>query len=444
MVTAPRATALQRLRTVADQTPPDRNRVVDLVRLGALLVVVLGHWVMQGLYVVDGPTGVPTLHREGLLQIAVWTHPFTWVLQVVPLFFLVGGYVNLRSWRSARDAGRGYGCWLADRTGRLTRPVLPLLVVWAVVLPVAGVLVPGEGWLRIAARAAWVPTWFLAVYVVVVALTPWTAGLWRRLGPVSVLLGVVAAGTVDLVSLRLGGGAGLGVGAVNGLLVWGTLHQVGYGWLDGTWRRPGRALGLVVLGAAGALLLVRLGPYAVSLVGVRGFGVDNAFPPRVTLLLVGIGQAGGVLLVERLLARVAAAPRVWLAVVALGSRTMTVYVWHMSALGVLAAASLHLGGAGLQARPGSAGWWWGRPAWFLALAVVTAGLVGMFGRYERVVPTVATSAPRALLEVATACVAIGLLAGLGPVADDGSLRWWLPAGAALALLAVSRRGRRSP
>lgn len=428
----------------ADRVPADRNRVVDLVRACALVVVVLGHWAMQGLYVVEGAGG-PVLQRQGLLQIAPWTHPFTWFLQVMPLFFLVGGYVNLRSWRTARGAGRTYGTWLAGRTGRLTRPVVPLLVFWALVTPAAETLGLGEDWLGIAGRASLVPTWFLAVYVVVVALTPVTSWAWERAGVWTVVGGLAAAGLVDAVSLRLEGDAALAVGALNALLVWATLHQVGYGWLDGSLQGPLRGAVLLAVGVLGAVVLVRWGPYALSMVGVSGFGVDNALPPRVTLLLVGLGQAGAVLLAERLLARVVARRRVWLVVALVGSRAMTVYLWHLTALGILAAVSLWLGGLGLDPLPGTSEWWWDRLPWFALLAVTTAAVVQLVGRFEEVRSHPAGAAPVParwpVLEVLVVCVVLGCAVVLGLVADDRSARWWLPLAGALALVAADRGSR---
>ena len=42
------------------------------------------------------------------------------------------------------------------------------------------------------------------------------------------------------------------------------------------------------MGVAGLVLLVRLGPYGVSMVGVNGYGLDNARPPRVTLAFLAL------------------------------------------------------------------------------------------------------------------------------------------------------------
>jgi hypothetical protein len=74
--------------------------------------------------------------------------------------------------------------------------------------------------------------------------------------------------------------------------------------------------------------------------------------------------------------------RPWLVVVAANSVVLTVFLWHMTAvlllIGVLWWANL------LPTPPvGTAGWWLGRLPWLLLLTVVLAGLVAVFGRFER-------------------------------------------------------------
>ena len=118
---------LAAVRTLADTTPTTRNRVVDLLRVGAICVVVLGHWLIAAVVVRDGE-----LVPGHLLELASWTHPLTWVAQVMPVFFLVGGYANALSWRSARGRDVTYAGWLRTRLRRLLVPVVPLLVVWLV------------------------------------------------------------------------------------------------------------------------------------------------------------------------------------------------------------------------------------------------------------------------------------------------------------------------
>ena len=419
-----------RVQQLVDRTPATRNRAVDLLRVGALVMVVLGHWLKQGWYV----NAAGDLHRAGLLGIATWTHPLTWVFQVMPVFFVVGGFANTRSWRSAHRHGTTYGGWLATRTERLTRPVVPLLLFWAaatVVVEVTGV----EGrWLEVASVTALVPTWFLATYLVVVALAPWQVRAWDRWGPATLVVPAAAALAVDALSVTLDSTP---VGAVNLLLVWGTLQQVGVAWADGWFRVRSRAVVLAVTGLVAALLLVALGPYGVSMVGVDGYGLNNTNPPRATVLALGFFLVGTAITGQRVLARVAHRPRVWAGTVLLESRMMTIYLWHPTALGLLAAVAMPLGGLGLTDRPSTAGWWAIRPLWFLALVVVTTGLVILLGRWESPVWT-RTATGRGpglpLLEVAVTAVGLAVLASEGMTRGPATLAVAVTTAAALWLI----------
>jgi hypothetical protein len=72
--------------------------------------VVLGHWNLAVLGFTDGAfTGKNLLELNPDLQIV------TWLFQVMPLFFIVGGFTNAMSWTSSRERGLTYGSWLAAR-----------------------------------------------------------------------------------------------------------------------------------------------------------------------------------------------------------------------------------------------------------------------------------------------------------------------------------------
>lgn len=410
-----------RLAAMADATPQDRNRVVDLLRGAAILVVVLGHWLMAAVYVDQGGD----LHRSDLLGLALWTHPLTWVLQVMPVFFLVGGYANAISWRAASTRNMSYGEWLRTRLRRLVIPVLPLMVFWTVLAPAAHALGVDTATLNIASRASLVPTWFLAAYVVVVSLAPLTLKLWERFGWWSVGGGLAAGALVDYVSISTDQ---LLVGFLNYVLVWGTVHQLGYAWRDGALSGTGRRLVLAAVGLAGLLALVTYGPYGVSMVGVSGHGINNAYPTRITLGFLGLMQAGVVLALEPLLARLVARRRVWMATIFVNARIMTIYLWHLTALGIVVAISVALGGAGLGLEPNSAAWWAFRPAWFGVLALATAVLVIAMGRFEQPArdDRPAPHPLRPVLAMVTICAGLGLMAALGIATKDGTLRWYLP------------------
>lgn len=433
-----RPTGAARLDELVAATPTDRSRAVDAVRVLALAAVVLGHWLKQGWYV-DTAGG---LHRAGLLGIAPWTHPLTWVFQVIPVFFVVGGFANARSWRSARTRGTGYAAWLAGRTERLTRPVVPLLLFWVVVTPLAPPVGLGGDWLRIASLTSLVPTWFLATYVVIVALTPLTLGAWYRWGPWALVAGTVAAGIVDLVSIRTGS---MAAGALNLLLVFGTLEMLGCAWSAGWFHDRRRAWAGSLGGLLATMLLVWLGPYGMSMVGVDGHGLNNTNPTRVTVLSIGLFLGCGAVALEPWLSRVVSAPRRWRAVVAVESRLMTVYLWHLTALAILGAAAVTADGAGLTAYPATREWWLLRPAWLLAFAGTTVVLTLLVGRWED--PTARKAASRTppalpLLEVAVACAGLGFLASEGMA--RGALSWGVAAGTAAALLGLDRLLCRRP
>ena len=113
---------------LAAQTPEERNRYVDFLRSISILVVIIGHWMIATAYYVDGE-----LLQGHLLKSEPQTHWLTWIFQVMPIFFIVGGYSNGVSLESAKRKGTDYGGWLAARLNRLVAPLLVLIVSWAVI-----------------------------------------------------------------------------------------------------------------------------------------------------------------------------------------------------------------------------------------------------------------------------------------------------------------------
>jgi len=353
-----------------------------------------------------------------LLELARWTHPLTWVLQVMPIFFFVGGYANALSWRSARSRGEGYGGWLRARLRRLAIPVIPVLLFWTAFGWLA--LRLGLDWevLQLASRVALVPTWFLAAYVVIVTIAPPLLALWDRIGLWSVVIGVAMAGTCDFLSIAEGL---IPVGFLNYIFVWGTVHQLGYAWLDGRLDGMPKRVGLMMLGLVATVSLVWAGPYPVAMVGLDTAEVTNSYPPRVTLALLGLFQVGLVLVMEGPLRRWLARPKPWQFVVGVNLQIMTLYLWHLTAMVIVIGLSLAVGGLGLGIAPLNSVWWLTRPLWFVVLGVVTIGLIAIFGRFERPAPDPRPSPPawRPVLAVVSICAGLGLLAAIGIADQDG-------------------------
>lgn len=399
-----------RALAMARATPSERNRYVDFLRAVSILVVVVGHWLMAA----------PRVTAEGaslghMLDLAPWTRWLTWALQVMPTFFLVGGFANATSWESARAKGRGYGEWLHARALRLVGPILPLLVVWAGLAVAARLGGVGLEMVRIGSQVALVPTWFLAVYLGVVLLVPWTRAAWRRWGFVSFAVPALAAAAVDWWGLFQGHSW---LRWVNYACVWVAVHQLGYAWREGRLAGPRRGL----VWAAGGLLvvaaLVAPGAYPVSMVGVPGEEVSNTLPPTFALLAFAVMQIGLVLAVEAPVRRRLAGERIWAATVLVNARIMTLYLWHSTVLVLVIGALVALGGPGLGLAPGSAAWWWARIPWVLLLGLLLWPFLAFFARFER---TPAGRPPPAWRLVAGSlllCAGIGVLSLLGIAADN--------------------------
>jgi hypothetical protein len=350
-------------------TPPDRDRVLDLLRAAALSVVVLGHATM-GLvgWQAEGPVVGNTL------TVYAWAPWATWALQIMPLFFVAGGAVNARSWRTGRDA---YAPWMWRRVQRLLRPVWVYLLVMAPLSAVVSLLTPA-GWSQPLLGLATQLLWFIGVYVMVCALTPLAVAAHRRnplLGPAVLLAGVAL---VDVA--RLGMGLGDALGLLNFVLVWAFAAQLGLVFDDGLlrgWR------GLVVAAAAVAvnLALTGPGPYPTSMVGLPGESFSNMAPPSLVLALHALALAGVAAAARALLARLASRPRVWTATTAVNLTAMTLYLWHLPVL-ITLVALLHLVGLDRPvtwrsadlAVPGPGFWLWTIPYFCLYLACV-AGVV---------------------------------------------------------------------
>jgi len=109
---------------VAAETPPDRDRYLDFLRVAAILMVVLGHWVVR---VVLAPDGEP--RAEYLLAVEPSWQWASLIWQVMPVIFLVGGVLNARSWCRARADGIISVDWIQHRARRLLRPTIALLLV---------------------------------------------------------------------------------------------------------------------------------------------------------------------------------------------------------------------------------------------------------------------------------------------------------------------------
>jgi hypothetical protein len=404
-----------RALAMAERTPPSRNRYVDFLRAASIGAVVFGHWLIAAPWI----DGTGTLRLDHMLAVSPWTQWLTLLFQVMPVFFLVGGYSNAASWDAALRKGLPYGHWVAGRARRLIGPVVPLILAWAAMAFVFRRFGVGFEMIRQGSILALVPLWFLAVYLLVVLLVPVTRAAWRRVGIGSFWALVAAACIVD--GLRFWDGHRPAVGWVNYLFVWVAMHQLGYLWRDGRLGGARRALPWAVAGTIAWILLTRLGPYPISMVGVPGDEVSNTLPPDVLLLALGTAQTGWILAFEQPMRRVLRRTGAWAATVLVNGTIMSVYLWHLTVLALLIGIANLFGGIGLRLEPGSLAWWWARIPWFVALVAGLVVVLLVVGRFERLSPPSAKFAPstgRILAGAALVSAGIAFLA-LGGIGAPG-------------------------
>ncbi|WP_405398765.1 acyltransferase [Streptomyces microflavus] len=414
------------VRVLAEATPATRDRYVDLLRVASLAAVVLGHWLMAAVT----PDGV-----GNLLAVVPALQPLTWLLQVMPVFFFVGGFAHALSYRSLlRKRPEGstdsvYAAFLRARLQRLLRPTMVFVLVWGAAALLIQLLGGGGGLTGVTLRLVTQPLWFIGIYLAMVAFTPPLLRLHERYGWGAFAGLAGAAAAVDV--LRFAAGVPY-VEFLNFAFVWLAVHQLGFLRADGrlgvgpalpALRRPALLAGG---GLVGAVALVAFGPYPLSMVGMPGEKVSNMAPPTLALLCHGLWLVGAVELLRAPAARLLARPRAWRTVVAANGVAMTAFLWHLTAMlgvyGAMLALDVPL------PEPATAAWWAQTPLRLAFAAALTAVLVAAFRTFERPAapatpPATATatgtgSAPLAALG-ATLCL-LGVL-GLSMVGFAGLL-----------------------
>ncbi|MCX4676583.1 acyltransferase [Streptomyces sp. NBC_01433] len=430
------------VRELAGATPATRDRYIDLLRVASLGTVVLGHWLMAA--VTSDGVG-------NLLAVVPGLQPLTWLLQIMPVFFFVGGFSHALSYRSLlRKRPEGstdsvYSAFLRARLQRLLRPTVVFILVWGAAALIVQLLGGGGGLTGVTLRLVTQPLWFIGIYLAMVAFTPPLLKLHQRYGWGAFAALAGAAVAVDV--LRFAASVPY-VSFLNFAFVWLAVHQLGFLRADGRIRRPALLAGAGLVSAAA---LVALGPYPLSMVGMPGEKVSNMAPPTLALLCHGLWLVGAVELLRGPGARLVARPRVWRTVVAANGMAMTAFLWHLTAMlgvyGAMLALDVPL------PEPATGAWWAQVPLRLAAAVAVTAGLVAVFRTFERPVPAVPGkgSGPVSALG-ATLCL-LGVL-GLSMVGFGGLLeghtalliavRVSAPAAVAMTLggwLLVERAGR---
>lgn len=356
-----------------------RDATIDAVRAVCLLVVVVLHSLMVGVQTM--PDG--SLKTSVALTGESWFPAVTWMLQIMPLFFIAGGFASLAQWRRIRARGGSAAEYIAGRVWRLAAPAAVMVALVGSVLLAAVGLGADRTLIAEASLRIGEPLWFLAVYIGVTSLVPVMTWLHER-APVLTIAGLAAAlVAVDLAHTQ----GGLPVGYVTLALVWPLMQQLGFAMRDGlcaAWPRRWYVVGIL---SALALMLVLVGA------GWSPDMLDNLNPPTTAIALLGLAQFFLLRLLRPALDAFTGQQRIAALVRRAGSVAMSIYLWHMPIILALVAALWALGVP--MPEPHSGLWWATRMPWLIAVGVaVVPFAVGIARGESRLLPAVRSRVPR--------------------------------------------------
>ena len=382
-------------RTTAPEAPrrASRDTGIDFVRALCVVGVVLLHAIMVGVTVTDaGPVFANASDGTG------WIAPLSWLLQVMPLFFVIGGFAGLLAYRRMRQRGGTAVGFVAGRLHRLLRPAIFTIAIVGIGLALLTVSGVPADLIATAGFRYGQPLWFLGVFLLCQALLPLLAAAHDRAPYRTIGVLALSAIVVDVVRGATGVEA---LGFLNLAFVWMALQQLGFFLADGRIDRLSPRL-RATAGVAALLLLVATfvtGLYSPDLIA-------NINPPTAALLLVGVAHTSLLSLHRARLERISTRPRVAAFTRFVTVRTMTIYLWHMPVLLAMAGATAAFALTTGTVLPtlDSADWWAGRPIWLATALALTALVAIAFTRFE--------SQPAPALSASRARVAMGALAGL--------------------------------
>ncbi|WP_440709963.1 acyltransferase family protein [Herbiconiux sp. YIM B11900] len=383
--TAPPASKASRSGSSIDLSK--RDLTLDLARVFCVLLVVVIHLLMVGVGL--GADGAVVVSRP--LEAQWWFAPVTWVGQIMPLFFVVGGFASITAWRSTVRRGGTAAGYVRNRVLRLAQPAFPLFLFYAVVIGGAQLIGIDPELVRLAVVGAASPLWFLAAYMLCQALVPLMVGWHLRAPRATLLLLLAGAVVVDAVRFSTGIDA---IGLANLFFVWLLVQQLGFWYADGWFaaRRWWALVLIAVVAYASLVPMTAVGPYADDM-------LTNLNPPTLPLVALAVAQASILCLLRPALAKLMNTHAARAFVFLMGTRLMTIYLWHLPVILLVSGAALLIPGA--SPEPASLWWWWTRPLMFVIVMAAVFGLSFLVGRWEAP-REVGETPPTPVVAVATA------------------------------------------
>jgi peptidoglycan/LPS O-acetylase OafA/YrhL len=345
-----------------------RDLTLDIARVFCVVLVVVIHLLMVG--VGTGPDGL-VISRP--LENQSWFWMATWVGQIMPLFFVVGGFASLTAWRSLQRRGGDAPDYVRNRVLRLAQPALPLFLFYVVVVGAATLIGIDPALLDAVVSGAGFPLWFLAAYTACQALVPVMAGLHARAPKRTLVVLLAIVIVVDAVRFLVGIPE---IGLPNMVFVWLLAQQIGFWYADGWFAdRNGWQLAGITVASYAVIAAISLpeGWYSNDMLA-------NLNPPTLPLVFLALAQACILRALKPWLAKLMTTHAARAVVFLVGTRLMTIYLWHLPIIIMLSGLALLIPGA--SPEPSTAAWWLSRPIFFVLVFAALFGLSFLVARWE--------------------------------------------------------------
>lgn len=372
--------------------------MIDVARALSVLVVVVFHTLLYRIRLTDAgltlePWAAPT-----------WLYPLTWVLMIMPLFFVAGGFAHTLTVDRMHREGTSAGHYLASRGRRLIGP----LVVFVTFCAIGFSLAAWAGFLDAASelsRLLMQLLWFITTYLGIVVVAPGAVRLHDRFGVAPMLVLAVLAAAVDAWSFAVDN---YELRYLNLMFVWPLVHQFGIAYQRGWWRRGPVwvAWASIAAGAAGVALLVFGFGYPPTSVGFADLPIANIQPPTLAMASLALAQCGVLGLVERSGVLASLPPALEKGLGLLNAVMVSVYLWHIPIIALTGGALALLALTAPVAAPALLS-----PATLaVASTLVVAAAVPLLGRLElRMIPPLGPRQDTTLAVLAFGMLALGTL-----------------------------------
>ncbi len=354
----------------APSAAPSRNAYVDFLRAFSLLVVVMWHWVFTiVIWSDDGPHATNPIGFTTGLWLA------TWLLQVMPLFFYIGGYAHLTAWTAAHRRGVSIWGFVGRRLQRLAIPALSLLIVWLLLGSVLGAVFDLT-WIGRAVFLVVSPLWFIGIYLVLVALLPVFLWLHERFDSIVIVFLAGTAAGIDIARFRYDIEW---LGMVNMLLIWGLCHQLGF-FYERIVHATRRIDWTLMWGGMFALAgLVFSGLYPGSMVGVPGER-SNMAPPSLCIVALVAFQAGVAEILRPSMERRLERSGWQRANDTINRFSMPLFLFHTTGMALHRAVKYAIAGERNEPTSPDLWWWLSRPLAIVGPLLFTLPVIYLFGR----------------------------------------------------------------